>query len=225
MLFSLLSELCHFSQAWQSLFCRHSIPEQRQGCAPAPPSSNIFPAQLPATSSQLLLDLLILEKVVPCLKFKTLSSSGFLSETELMVLATEFQRGRSSVKYRWEHSLQPWLLQHHTGTSSFKIEKMLASVVAEKFTDIQGIGWSDLVKQHKELSGHTGSSLSSVYRKVISCMKHREGYKEVNPFEIARYAAEAYQPAKEPVVKVVRRERIIQHFEDRVKLLEIDVVV
>jgi len=170
-------------------------------------------------------DLLILEKVIPQLKFKTLSSSGFLSETELMELATESQRGRSSVKYRWEHSLQPWLLQHLTGTSSLKLEKMLTRVVAEKFTDLQGISWSDLVKQHKEFSGHTGSSLGTVYRKVISSVKHREGYKEVNPFEVARYAAETYQRAKEPAVKVVRREKIIQHFEDRVKVLEIDVVV
>jgi len=34
-------------------------------------------------------DLLILEKIIPRLKFKTLSSSGFLSDTELMGLATE----------------------------------------------------------------------------------------------------------------------------------------
>ena len=154
-----------------------------------------------------------------------LSSSGYLSETELMELATEFQRGRSSVKFRWEHILQPWLLQHLIGTSSLKIEKMLTRVVADKFTDIQGIGWSDLVKQHKEFSGHTGSSLGGVYRNIILCMKQREGYKEVNPSEIARYAAETYQPAKEPAVKIVRRARIIQHFEDRVKLLEIEVVV
>jgi len=73
-------------------------------------------------------DLLILEKVVPRLRFKTLSSSGYLSESELMELATEFQRGRSSVKFRWEHSLQPWLLQHLIGTSSLKIEKMLTRV-------------------------------------------------------------------------------------------------
>ena len=170
-------------------------------------------------------DLLILEKVIPHLKFKTLSSSGFLSETELMELATEFQRGRGPVKFRWESTLQPWLLQHLTGTSSFKIEKMLTRVVAEKFTDLQGISWSNLVKQHKEFSGHTGTSLGSVYRKIISCAKAREGSKEVNPSEVARYAAETYQPAKEPALKVVRRENIIQHFEDRVKLLEINVVV
>ena len=54
-MFSFLPELFHFNPAWQSLSCRHSSPEQRQGCAPAPPSSNTSPAQLPATSSQLLL--------------------------------------------------------------------------------------------------------------------------------------------------------------------------
>ena len=171
-------------------------------------------------------DLLILEKVIPPLKFKMLSSSGFLSETELMALATEFQRGRGPVKFRWENSLQPWLLQHLTGTSGFKVEKLLTRIVAEKFNDLQGIGWSDLVKQHKEFAGHTGSSLSSVYRKIISCVQLRERSKEVKtPFEIAKYAAETYQPAKEPVVKVVRRERIIHHFERRVKEHEINVVV
>jgi hypothetical protein len=44
-----------------------------------------------------------------------------------------------------------------------------------------------------------------------------------NPFEIARYAAEIYQPAKESAAKVVRREKNVQHFKDKVKLLQINV--
>ena len=91
-------------------------------------------------------------------------------------------------------------------------------------TELQGISWYDLVKQHKEFAGHTGSSLSSVYRKIILCVQLRERSKDVkNPFEIARYAAEIYQPAKESAAKVVRREKIVQHFKDKVKLLQINV--
>ena len=82
------------------------------------------------------------------------------------------------------------------------------------------------MKQHKEFAGHTGSSLSSVYRNIIVCLKKR-GHKSevVSPLEVARFAAKTFQPAKDTTTKVAHKERVIHHFKKRVKELEINVVV
>ena len=171
-------------------------------------------------------DLIILERIVPRLKFKNLSSSGFLSQSDTLELATEFQRNPETVRSRWERYLQPWLLQHFTGTSGFRVERMLTRFVAENFTDYRGIDWSEIVKEHKEFVGHTSTSLRQIYHKVIKLYKEKS--EVVNVQEVAAYAEKIYQPGKERrelVSQVTRREKAIQHFKRRVKELQIEIVI
>merc|ERR1719427_1928722 len=91
-----------------------------------------------------------------------------------MALAKELQRHCGSVRSRWERILQPWLLQHYTGTSGFRIERMLTSLVAEKYNDHRGIDWSEIVNQHKEFWGHTASSISEIYRTILQRAKAKK---------------------------------------------------
>ena len=90
-------------------------------------------------------DFLILERILPRLKFKKLSTSGFLLTSDLMELAGEFHRNHGSVRERWEGTLQPWLLQNLTGTSGLRVELMLANLVIEK------LGKDKVVAARKEI--------------------------------------------------------------------------
>jgi len=171
-------------------------------------------------------DLLILERIVPRLKYLNLSSSGFLSQSDTLELAAEFQRNPETVRGRWERYLQPWILQHFTGTSGFRVERMLTRFVAENFGDYRGIDWSDIVNQHKEFAGHTSTSLRQIYHKVIKLYKEKSAVVSVQ--EVAAYAEKVYQPGKERrelVSQVARREKAVQHFKMRVKELEINIVI
>merc|ERR1719397_2177848 len=117
------------------------------------------------------------------------------------------------------------LLQHHAGTSGFRIERMLTSLVAEKYNDHRGIDWSEIVNQHKEFVGHTGASLSHIFRNIQTHTKR--GRNEVSLQEVAEYAAAVYQPGKEKkesAAKVLHREKIILYLKERVAELGINVV-
>merc|ERR1712001_350695 len=111
-----------------------------------------------------------------------------------MGLGTEFQRNPATVRGRWELYLQPWLLQHFTGTSGFRVERMLTRFVAEKFTDHRGIDWSEIVNEHKEFVGHTSTSLRQIYHKVINLCKQKS--ETVTVQEVAAYAEKVYQPGR-----------------------------
>ena len=168
-----------------------------------------------------------MDKIIPRLEFQKLTSAGFLSQSAWVELGKEFQRNVGSVRHHWEALLRPWLLQHYTGTSGFRIERMLTSLVAEKFNDHRGIDWSEIVNQYKEFEGHTSTSISKIFRKVLFNAKKR-GKSDVSLQEVAEYAAEVYQPGKEkkePAAKAIHREKIILYFEERVSELGINVVV
>ena len=60
-------------------------------------------------------------------------------------------------------TLQPWLLQHYTGTTGLRVELMLANMVAEKYTNIYEVDWVEVTRSAKEFSGHTYASLRSIY--------------------------------------------------------------
>ena len=175
-------------------------------------------------------DFLILEKIIPRLKSQKLSNStGVLPLPVVLELATEFQRNLETVRGRWLTSLQPWLLQHYTGTAGFRVERMLASLVAEKFTDRIGIDWSEMVAQHKEFAGHTRSSLNQMYMYLFkNCARRRKINSKPSLKEVAEYAAETYQPGKEKKessAKVAHREKIILSFKKRVDELGIKIMI
>ena len=146
-----------------------------------------------------------------------------------MELASEIQRQHLSVRERWMVILQPWLLQHYTGTAGFRVERMLTSLVAEKFTDHRGVDWSEIVNQHEEFVGHSGASLSLIFSNVLGlAKKKKKGDVTVSLQEVADFAADVYQPGKErkeSAAKIVRREKIIEYFKEKVAELGINVVV
>ena len=168
-------------------------------------------------------DLLILDKVMPCLKFQKLSSNGFLSTKDLMALATDLQRDRFSVRNRWEHNLQPMLLQHYTGTSGFRVERMLTSLVAQNYKDHRGIDWAEIVSKHKEFAGHTSASISLIFRHCLESARRQSNINSLQ--DVAEWCATTYKPRKESSANMARREKMVEHFMKRVKNLGINVVV
>ena len=172
-------------------------------------------------------DFVILDAIIPHLRTKNLSSGGFLTLSSLMKLGEQFERSHESVSRRWSATLQPCLIQHYCGTFGLRIERMLTRLVAQEYEDHFGIDWSEVLKKHKEFTGHTASSLGWIFAK---CRKGAKGkYKrEVSLLEVAEYAAVAYQPGKErkvPFSKLAHREKIIDYFTRTVSELEISIVV
>ena len=173
-------------------------------------------------------DIHVLDIVIPRLEFQKLSSSGFLSQSVWMELAQVTGRNVVSTVNHWERILQPWLLQHYTGTTGFRIERMLTSLVAEKYNDHKGIDWSEIVNRHKEFVGHTGASINQIYHHLRVQASVKDGKKDVSLQEVAEYAAKVYQPGKErkeSAARALHREKIISYFKERVAELEINVVV
>ena len=170
-------------------------------------------------------DLRVLDKIIPHLKFRKMSNSGFLSQAELMELANELQRSEGAIRHHWDMILHPWLLQHYTGTTGLRIERMLTSLVAERFNDHRGIDWSEILNQHKEFVGHTSCSISGIYKSILICAKAGCKKSDVSLKEVADYAAEVHQPVKESAAKALHREKIILYFKERVAELGINVVI
>ena len=171
-------------------------------------------------------DILILDKIIPRLKFKRLSTSGFLLTSDLMELATEFHRNHGSVRERWERALQPWILQHFTGTSGLRVEMMLANLVMEKLGEEKGVAarreldWGKLVEQNKEFAGHTNRSLRRVYDGVINRAekKLRSTRESMTLKDVADYALEfcsGGNERKETASREERREMIISYLKSK----------
>jgi len=171
-------------------------------------------------------DFLILDKVVPGMKVNSLSSTGFLSQNVLMDLATEFKRDFQGVSLRWETRLQPWLLQHYTGTSGLRVERMLTALVAQKYKDHKGVDWSKIVKEQKEFAGHTSASIRQIFNNIRTTAMKKKKTRDLNLQEVAEYAADVYQPGKEkmePPSTTIHREKVIAYFKSRTEDLGIEV--
>ena len=180
-------------------------------------------------------DFLILERILPRLKFKKLSTSGFLLTSDLMELAGEFHRNHGSVRERWEGTLQPWLLQNLTGTSGLRVEFMLANLVIEKLgkdkvvAARKEINWEELVEQHKEFAGHTNRSLRRVYDGVINRAekKYKLSRESLSLQLVADYVMDFGNfgnSRREKLKRTERRETVLSHFNARVKELKIKVI-
>jgi len=169
-------------------------------------------------------DFLILEKVIPRLKFQKLSSTGFIPQPDAMELARELQRNFKCVNNRWECLMQHWLLEHFTGTTGFKVEMMLTKLVAQKYNDYKGIDWSEFVNQHKDFVGHTRASISQLFQTCLKSARTLKKSDAVSLEEVAECTA-VFQARKESVGKIARREKIIEHFKKKVDELGIDIVL
>ena len=96
--------------------------------------------------------------------------------TEFFVWLFSYLRGRidngtETLRIRWDRQLLPWLTQHYAGTTGFRIERMLTRLVADKFTDHRGIDWTEILDQHREFLGHTCTSLSRTFTRVLNSAK------------------------------------------------------
>ena len=179
-------------------------------------------------------DFLILERILPRLKFKKLSTSGFLLTSDLMELAGEFHRNHGSVRERWEGTFQPWLLQNLTGTSGLRVEFMLANLVIEKLgkdkvvAARKEINWEELVEQHKEFAGHTNRSLRRVYDGVINRAekKYKLSRESLSLQLLADYAMDLglANSRREKLKRTERRETVLSYFNAKVKELKIKVI-
>ena len=99
-------------------------------------------------------------------------------------------------------TLQPWLLQHFTGTTGFRVELLLANMVAEKYKSMYEVDlfwififlvfylyvqvdWVEVVMSVKEFSGHTYSSLRAIYMsRLVRNAKMKLNVESVTPSQV-----------------------------------------
>ena len=172
---------------------------------------------------------MILDEVILGMDVTKLSSVGSIPLSIVTKVAGETGRTHQTIRIRWGQKILPYLLQHYTGTTGFRVERMLTSLIAQKFSDNKGIDWSEIVKQHSEFVGHTARSLSQIFHKVYHHARAAKGGADsVSLQEVADYASAAYQPGKErkePPAKAAHREAIISRFKNKVAELGINVVL
>ena len=174
-------------------------------------------------------DLLILDEVILGMDVTKLSCVGTIPLSVATKVAKEIARPLKSIRTRWEYKILPCLLQHYTGTTGFRVERMLTSLIAEKFSDHKGIDWSEMVNQHPEFVGNTALSLNKIFHNIQRLAKSAKGGADpVSLQEVADYAAAAYQPGKErkeSPTQAAHREAIISRFKNKVAELGINVVL
>ena len=141
-------------------------------------------------------------------------------------VAKETGRTQQTIKFRWSEKILPFLLQHYTGTTGYRVERMLTSLIAENFSDRKEIDWSEIVKQYPDFVGHTDKSLSKLFHKVHSIAKRAKSGDSVSLQEVADYASAVYQPGrerKELPAQAAHREAIISRLKNKVEELGLNV--
>ena len=184
-------------------------------------------SQVKTTRFTLEEDLVILDKVAPKFAAQRLSSTGFLSNTAISELATGLQKTPKSVSKRWDMNLQPWLLQHFTGTSGLRVERVLSSLVAKEYKDTKEIDWRKLVQQHKEFQGHTYRSLNGIYHNILLGAR-RKLKGSVTLQQVESFASETYGAGmgkKETASIEAHREKFIFAFREKIEKLQINIKI
>ena len=107
-------------------------------------------------------------------------------------LAKQLNKTPTAVLRRWTDELQPWLLQHYSGTLNLRVERMLANYIAQNFT-FSSIDWPK-VAARSEFAGHTERSLRVMYlrKPEKTKMKFRMQSKDVTPQHVAEYCELVY---------------------------------
>lgn len=183
-------------------------------------------SQIKKTGFTLKEDLVIMDKIIPQISTQELSKTGFLSESALFEISNELHRPQTSVMYRWGTILQPWLLQHFTGTSGLRVERMLANIVAEKCKDRKELDFGNIVLHHEELAGHTHVSLSHIYSNLLYGAKKKLKLDHVTSQDVALYVSQTYMPGlekRESKTMEMHRESFISAFNEEITKLGINV--
>ena len=165
--------------------------------------------------------------VIPRLQMEKLSEIKLLSH-QAADLTKELKKGNTSVRDRWHHILQPWLLQHYSGTLNLRVERMLANYLVETFTDALSIDWPRVVPR-PEFAGHTKNSLKHIFSnmKISSSLKFNLVSSDVTLQHIADYSELVYGEGAQgrvigtSVDKLVRQKEVIAFFESKVEKMGI----
>ena len=107
-------------------------------------------------------DVMVLEHLVIPRVGKEKLSEIVLRKHHYADLNMHLNKSSHGVLRRWANVLQPWLLQHYSGTLNLRVERMLAKYISDTFTDFSSIDWPE-VAARSEFAGHTSSSLKSLY--------------------------------------------------------------
>ena len=107
-------------------------------------------------------------------------------------LAKQLNKTPTAVKRRWTDKLQPWLLQHYSGTLNLRVERMLANHIAQTYT-FSSIDWPR-VAARSEFAGHTERSLRVMYLRKPEKTRMKFGMqsKDVTPQHVAEYCDLVY---------------------------------
>ena len=173
-------------------------------------------------------DLLILDEVISGMDVTKLSCMGTFPTSNAAKVAKETGRSHTTITFRWEDKILPHLLQHYSGTTGLRVERMLTSLIAEKYSDHKGIDWPGIVKKHPDFVGHTPRSLSVIFHRIHARTRAAKGGDSVSLQEVADYASAAYQPGrerKESPAQAAHREAIISRFKNKVAELGLNVVL
>ena len=139
-------------------------------------------------------DVMVLEHLVIPRVGKEKLSEIVLRKHHYADLNMHLNKSSHGVLRRWANVLQPWLLQHYSGTLNLRVERMLANYISDTFTDFSDIDWSKLAAR-SEFVGHTENSLKQKYFGHLSTdTKKKFGLKsdEVLPQHIAEYCELVY---------------------------------
>jgi len=172
-------------------------------------------------------DLMILETLIlPRLMNEKLSAITLTNHC-VKELATQTNRGKEVVIRRWLSTLQPTLLQHHTGTLNLRVERMMANHIVENYRDYSDIRWEE-VAARKEYAGHTVSSLKDMFLsklKNAASQKYKTG--DVTLSKISDYCELVYGEGSSSRLRSMdkprlqRQQDVINYFEGKVEELGI----
>jgi len=172
-------------------------------------------------------DLMILETLIlPRLMDEKLSAITLTNQC-VKELATQMNRGKEVVIMRWLSTLQPTLLQHHTGTLNLRVERMMANHIVENYRDYSDIRWEE-VAARKEYAGHTVSSLKNMFlSKLKNAASQKYKTSDVTLSKISDYCELVYGEGSSSRLRSMdkprlqRQQDVINYFEGKVEELGI----
>ena len=138
-------------------------------------------------------DTMILESLVIPRVGKEKLSKIVLQKHNYAAFTEQLDKSTNAVMRRWVNILQPWLMQHYSGTLNLRVERMLANFISENFYNFSTIDWREVATK-SEFSGHTDKSLKQIYFKLSSITNIKFGLPsdEVSPQHISKYCELVY---------------------------------
>jgi len=148
--------------------------------------------------------------------------------SEWNIVAALYGRTEGSLRLRWVTSLQPWILQHYSGTLNLEIRRMLANYLADNFKNIDSIDWQS-VSTKTEFAGHTQASLRTVFFNNLYKETKRnlnDNSEDITLEMVAEYANKAFaQGGRKVLDKILTRQKeVIDYFECYVKKKSIQIL-